>query len=283
MTPTQRNVLVVLAILNVIVLCAVCAVASSLINGQSAQVANLAQATPQATPATLTPSRAFKSTEIPSPTNTLVIQPRPTAGVAVRTVIPAVDVDPGWKLYAVDADGFAIGLPPSWQQIDVDPASIQNLIDRFKASNPSYANIFSPQMSSLLAAGTKFLGIDLDAQSLASNFVTNAGISHELLPLAVNLDTYVKLSIAQVEKFPIVQKPIAQRRVSLAAGDAQELRYSLKITQPNGETISATATQYLIVRGKDGFVITLETSAAQAKNYAATFEKIGKSFRWLSR
>ncbi len=281
MTPTQRNILVVLAILNVIVLCAVCAVASSLINGQGAQVANLAQATPQATPATRTPSRAFNSTEIPSPTNTLVIRPRPTT--AVRVVIPAVGVDQGWRLYAVDDDGYAIGLPPSWQQMDVDPAAIQAATDNLKAKNPSLASVFGAQASMLAATGIKFFGFDLDAQSLASNLATNVNVLREPLPQAVNLDTYAKLSAAQLERLSNVQKPIAQRRVSIAAGDAQEFKYSLKITQPNGETFSTATTQYLVVRGQDAFVITLTTSVSQEKNYAATFEKIGKSFRWLSR
>src|SRR5574341_669592 len=282
MTPYQRNLVAALVIIDIVILCGLCIIAFSFINEQN-QVANPTQATIQVSQATLTPLRAPASTDTPSPTNTRVLQARQTAVPRVRPIIPAYDVDQGWKLYAVDEDGYAIGLPPSWQQTDVDPASIQNLIDRFKASNPSYANIFSAEVSRLATTGVKFLGFDLDPQSLASNFVTNMNILHEPLTLAVNLDTYVKLSVAQLEKLPNVQKPIAQRRVSLIAGDAQELKYSLKITQPNGATFSTGTTQYLVVRGKDAFVITLTTSAAQAKNYATTFEKIGKSFRWLSR
>ncbi len=283
MNPAQRNILIVLVILNAVVLCTVSIVASSFISGQSAQVANLAQATPQATRATPTPSRALASAETPSPTSTLVIRPRPTVGQSVRIVIPAVGVDPGWKLYAVDDDGFAIGLPPSWQQVDVDPAAIQAAINNLQTKNPSLASVFSAQASRLAATGIKFFGLDLDAQSLASNFVTNVNVLHEPLTLALNLDTYARLSIAQLEKLPNVQKPIAQRSVSITAGDAEELKYSLKITQPNGETLSTATTQYLVVRDKDAFVITLASSTTQAKNYAATFEKIGKSFRWLSR
>ena len=225
---------------------------------------------PTATPVPATPTP--RPTRVP-PTAT----PRPTSTAPVAT--PTLEA--GWVLYEKPADGFAIALPPTWRQIDMDPQTWQASLDAIKAQNPDLAPLLEGQTRSLLEAGIKFFGFDLAPEALATGVATNVNVLIQSLPAEVSLDFYVQLNVGQLENMPSVVKPVEHRRVQFADGEAEELRYAMNMVAPSGAALTLWTDQYLFVREKQVYVVTCTTSKDAASQYAETFAKIGQSFRLL--
>jgi hypothetical protein len=53
------------------------------------------------------------------------------------------------------------------------------------------------------------------------------------------------------------------------------------VTALSGQVGTMMATQYMIIKGKDLYMLTFSTTTDQAEKYAPTFEKIAQSFRWV--
>jgi len=216
----------------------------------------------------------------PAPTATRVPptatpQPTPTPPVATPTL------EAGWVLYEKPADGFAIALPPTWRQIDMDPQTLGASLDAIKAQNPELAPQLEGQARSLLEAGIKFFGFDLAPEALATGAATNVNVLSQSLPAEVSLDFYVQLSVGQLENMSSVVKPVQQRRVQLAAGEAEELSYAMNMVAPSGAALALWTDQYLFLQGKAVYVITCTTSQETAPKYTEVFANIGRSFRLL--
>jgi hypothetical protein len=78
-----------------------------------------------------------------------------------------------------------------------------------------------------------------------------------------------------------VAKPIEHQRLKLATGDRERFRYKMTMQSPTGQAVSLSITQFVLVKGADGYTVTLTTLSNQEPRYAATFDKIGQSFRFI--
>lgn len=235
-----------------------------------------ATSTPRA--ATTVASSTARPTNTARPANT----PTPAAGAkATSTAAPASasTVDPSWTVYEKPDIGFSVALPPSWKQIDMDPATLDASLKVVKEQNPEMAAALEGQARNLVLSGIKFFGFDLAPESTSAGFATNISVLKQSSPAAVALDVYVQANVGQLENLSNVTKPVNHRRARLAAGEAEELRYTMNVNASAGQSMSLRLTQYLLVKGKDAYVITLTTTAEQGDKYAPTFEKIGQSFK----
>jgi hypothetical protein len=280
MDSNQRIIVIGLAAITLLVFCAVCLVAFFFFNPQISPLAALfaaptATSTPTPTPLpTDTPSPTITPTvSIPLPTNTRVVQR--------LTPPPPTVLSSGWKRYERPADGFAITLPPEWQSIDLDPATFESAINVLKEKNPQFGNQLQGQISRLITLGTKFSAFDLSPASFQNNFATNLNIIVEPLPFAASLDFYTQATESQLKTLSAVQQPVVSRRVNTVAGPAQELQYHLKLVATGNQPVTTYTNQFLFVRGKSAYVVTLTTLENKEKDYTDIFEKIGTDFELL--
>ncbi len=51
------------------------------------------------------------------------------------------------------------------------------------------------------------------------------------------------------------------------------------MTLPSGQKATLAITQFVLMKDKDGYVVTLTTLPENEAKYAPTFDKIGESFR----
>lgn len=192
--------------------------------------------------------------------------------------LPVAKDENGWPFYEVLADGFGLALPPDWRQFDMDPKRFEAKFKEVMAQNPQFGPLLGT-IRQQLANGVRFFGVD--QATVGKGFATNVNVIRVPLPSGVSLDATVADTIKQLNSQPGVAKPISGERQMLAAGEAERLRYKLTMKSSTGQSALLAITQYLTVRGNDGYVVTLTTLADQEARYARTFEGIGQSFRFI--
>ncbi|MBI3977876.1 MAG: hypothetical protein HY331_06800 [Chloroflexi bacterium] len=223
-------------------------------------------------PPTATPTRE-PPTSTPTPLPAPATLTPPTAAPASRspTAPPAAS---GWTLYEKRSDGFALALPAAWQQIDLDRETLGTAFAAVRSQNPDVADLLEDQARTLGGFTIRFFGYQLASDGFAQANVIPIPFGAE-----TPLDFFEQVGVGLLESMPEIVKPVAVRRVALPAGEAAELRYRLNATTATGQVRPVVITQYLMVKGEKGYVLTLLTTPGQAESYAAIFERIGQSFR----
>lgn len=136
------------------------------------------------------------------------------------------------------------------------------------------AAILSTQVRTMAAAGITYFAFDFEPVGRVGGFVTNLNVLKTPVPAGVSLSFIVDTSVAQLEQLDAVRKPVARRKVTLGAGESEELRF--QVTQ--GAVVVAS-TQYVYVSGPSLYILTFSTTAEQATTYAGVFEGIARTFR----
>jgi hypothetical protein len=198
-----------------------------------------------------------------------------SAGTAAKsTPTPGPSLEPGWKLYSVSAEGFAIALPPNWEKVDLNLTSA-DAAAAFK-DNPAFVKFLQGiQLNKYI----KFFGVD--KQTVASDFATNVNVVGVSLPDSVTtLDQVVAAELATYKR---LQVSTTHQRVHLSAGDAEQVDYTLTPTTASGGQVLTAIKQYILLRlgaHPTEFVVTLTTKVDQASSYDVAFGKIANAFRY---
>jgi hypothetical protein len=196
-----------------------------------------------------------------------------SAGTAAKSTA-APSLEPGWKLYSVSAEGFAIALPPNWEKVDLNLTSA-DAAAAFK-DNPAFVKFLQGiQLNKYI----KFFGVD--KQTVASDFATNVNVVGVSLPDSVTtLDQVVAAELATYKR---LQVSTTHQRVHLSAGDAEQVDYTLTPTTASGGQVLTAIKQYILLRlgaHPTEFVVTLTTKVDQASSYDVAFGKIANAFRY---
>lgn len=189
----------------------------------------------------------------------------------------APGVPDGWDLYEEADDGFAIALPPEYDRIDTDEATLTAFLDTLKQQNPDEAETLDREFRGFLDSGApKLWAFDQTTENTGSNVL----VIKEPLSRALTLDQYVQVTLRQLDNVAEVIRPIQQQRVTLAAGEAVELRYDQR-----GDTAgdaSDTTVQYLVVDGRTAFVLTFIVAQERADTFVPIFQQAAQTFRLLN-
>ncbi|MEW5717167.1 MAG: hypothetical protein AB1817_00930 [Chloroflexota bacterium] len=273
MTSQQKTILIILALVNGLCFCCGLPIALLILSGDSLGMTTAFAPEPSTTPTKPAPTPS--STLTPSPT------PRATATRVIPLLVTPVltPAEPGWTLYPLPQERFAISVPTSWVAQNFDPATLASLMQKVQEKNPQYAKTLGSQAPQMAATGIKFIAIDLTPQPDASNFATNLNVIHHAIPQAVTMDNYISTNVKQLEDSGVA-KSINHRRIKLPAGDAEELRYIATMVISGSEKTQIAITQYLILHSREGYVLTLTTDPKLDAKYFPTFEKIAKSLQW---
>jgi hypothetical protein len=235
-----------------------------------------------------------------APTMRVIASPAPPTATAVRPTAPpeptaAPEPTPrsitysalftdGLVFYENPTEGFAIVLPDTWQQIELDremfEASLKSVMDQ----NPQLAAVSGGSLCCQMASGLKFYAADRGSDSdQACPCAATINIVRMDLKMAISLDEVVPALVSGLEQTVDTIGPVAQRRVQLSAGDAEEVRYAAELRHPDGKKVISAVTQYLIVKGRDIYIVSLNTTKEHEERYFPIFEAIGKSFRFVER
>lgn len=264
MTSQQSGIIKALVAANFLVLC--CLVPAILlyfdVGGAQTRSLSLADGLLQ-TRATLATRTATRSPATPTKT------------------LPTATLEAGWKLYPSPKDGFAVAFPKTRSYQDIDPATIKTVIQTLKKNDPRLASVLESQEGQLAAAGIKFYATDF--ASVVGGFATNSNLIHKTETQAFTMDFYVGSSVSQLEgQASLVSKPITHRRLKFPSGDTEDFRFILNMTNASNQPIKIATTQYLFLNGKESYTLTFSCAPSLESQLLTTFEKIGRSFRFVS-
>jgi hypothetical protein len=174
------------------------------------------------------------------------------------------------------SDGFSISIPPSWRAIDMDPQTMKAAFKTMVDQNPALAQSYSvEQMQALVQQGIKIMAFDFGS----GGGHTNLNVLQQTLPSEMSASVFSQLAASQVE----VQLKISPPKIEPATVgglDAQVIRYDLPLQTANG-TFNASFSQYIVMRGKDAYIITFTSRFEDAVGSRATFDQIAANFALL--
>jgi hypothetical protein len=269
MTSQQKLIVIVLVLINALVFCCGLPVAIWwMLPSEDQPIASAPSPALKAAP-------TFPPTAIPSPT---LLQPTATRVIPLPATPVLTPAETGWTLHPLPQEGFAISVPSSWAAQPFDPATLASFMQKVQEKNPTYAKALGNQAPQMAAAGIKFIAIDLTTHPESPNFATNLNVLHHAAP-TMTFDTYVNTNVKQVQDSGVA-KALNQRRVKFPFGEAAEIRYTAAMAITGTEKTQMALTQYLILRNREGYVLTFTTTPALDAKYFPTFEKIARSWQW---
>jgi hypothetical protein len=158
-----------------------------------------------------------------------------------------VEVPDGYAL--IEGDGVSIATPDGWRE--VDPEDFDMTSEEFKEAFPDAPPGFVEQASAAFEQGATLVAFDRDLDS-------GANVNIASFPGEVPLSTLEDQAIAQLEALD--GTVISSEPVTLPAGDAHRIEYSLDVAAPDGSSVGATGVQFYVVADGHTHVVTITTS-----------------------
>ena len=206
-------------------------------------------------------------------------------GCSSHVRAPTPTFEQSWSPQEKPAEGFAIDLPPTWKQISMDSQTLDAFLDAFlkvgQKANPQMAAMLEAVRASGEFKNVKFFAFDFAPEAVIADYRTNVFVHVNPTQVELPLDFHVQMDIGMLENMPDVVKPVTHQRVHLIVGEAEKVQYRMPMINPRGKAMTLVTTWYMIVKGKDGYSVVLNTTADQAAKYAPIFKQISQSFRWI--
>lgn len=205
-----------------------------------------------ASPATAAPSAPPAATPAPSPTKA-----------------------PGTGKIVDKADGFAITLAAGWREIPLDGSETADVEAMLPADSQLGATL-EATTSSAAAKGMALFAMDLSADTLAAKVFSGLEVqvaASQNVPLSL----LEPLVIGLLDQAPGVTS-VSGKIVSLPAGQAIRIIYTLTTKTSTGQTVKLAGTDYVLQTSKHLYTVTFLVSSAAASDGRADATAIMKTF-----
>lgn len=210
------------------------------------------------------PTTAPPTTAAPTTTTTTSPPPATTTTVAVTPpTMPSVDLPAGWEL--VSADGFVVGLPATWRELDLAAGDLESMAEAL-GENSAVAEVLRSQSSLLQTA--ELFAYDTSDVTFATNLnvlpIPGGGLTAEALEAAVP---------AQLEAFGATVTD-----VSLVTGEGWEaVRVAYELAAATlGTPADIVGAAYYVVADRRAWAVTYSTD--DPARIAAEFDAIMETF-----
>lgn len=185
---------------------------------------------------------------------------------------PSAASHPNWTSIDKQAVGFTVQVPPHW-----DEASMST-ISKLLQNNPNVPSDMQTQLRTALANDAiKLYVLDFDADASDQRFVTNFNVVEQSIPSGTTLQIYADANANQVQHLNAFHAPLDQANVTLPAGKAVRMHYSLDVS-----TLRADITQFVFVHGTSAYVLTFTTLPDRLDKVQSTFLSIAETFRFTT-
>jgi hypothetical protein len=195
-----------------------------------------------------------------------------SATPAPAATIAAGSLPDGWQ--QVDVPPVSLALPDEWAFSDPGDLDAGGAITQMASQNPQLQTVLEQGRAALVAGQIQLIAYDLDPERIGdSGFPTNVRLGRQSLPEALTLDKVSDVNerdLRNTAGFSEVQRtPVAIGNLA-----ATRLTSTLEIKDPLGEPLLLAFEQYLLVSGKDLFVLTFTSPAGQSPSYRSVFDQI---------
>lgn len=173
-------------------------------------------------------------------------------GISCTQQVAPTTSEVEWTLHEEPEEGYEIILPSTWRVVteeEEQPGGGVTLI--FYAVDP--------------VSSTRVLDCDGSFSIMKVSF-----------PQEVSLAMYANEAVKDLEADPTTVKPVSIKQVELLAGEAVEFTYTKNYPHRTGPVIFI---QYAIIKDKELYVLTSETTPELIEKYKPVFEKMAQSFQ----
>jgi protein-disulfide isomerase len=185
-------------------------------------------------------------------------------------------------VYEVPDEQFAISLPPTWGNVDMDSTLFTASLQAAMAKYPDVASTIQGEAYSLINAGVHFFGFDPTSEAMRTGSTTDASVQRQTMGSEATLAQIEQLVRTQLSNAPSVKQPVSTRIIGLAAGgESLEVSFTATVSGTNGSLLDLSVFQYLTLRDTDVYVVTLSTNENLSGGYASAFQGIAASLKFL--
>ena len=218
---------------------------------------------------TPTLTATFEPTWTPTPTATLTPTSTPTLTLT-NTSVSVNNLSEDW--YEHTSVEFAIGLPEQWEVVDIDQEGMSALMSLLSEYDPAWAELIGSTYENGTAAPYLLWAMDTEK---VENGYANVNIVKETLPFAAPIsmmcseldDQYAQAGINVIES-----------DCSLEINNIPAARYIMSMSLGS---MPMQMVQYLIMNGKDAWVLSFGVEEPGWLYYEPIFEDIAETFTIL--
>jgi hypothetical protein len=157
----------------------------------------------------------------------------------------------------------------------MDPQTMNSAFKTMIEQNPAFGQAYSlEQMQALAQQGLKVVAFDFATPS--RGLITNLNVLRQTLPSEISAEVFAQLAASQVEVQLKTRTPKVER-ATVGNLDARLITYDLALQSANG-MVNASFSQYVLLRGKEAYIITFTTRSEDASGYRPTFDQIAANF-----
>ena len=180
----------------------------------------------------------------------------------------------GWILYDMPTVGLAIAAPPSWSVYSYDESGREKLSEDLKTKAPDVAARLQNVIQGFEGLGSvMLLGLDVEPPD-GADFVSNVNIIIEEVGPGLDLDTIADLIIQQIQALLPVAGEVEKERIEIPAADAVVLKYLMDQPLTGGDTARIAVTQYMLINGPQGTVVTFTGPSEGMDDMSMLFEEM---------
>jgi hypothetical protein len=178
----------------------------------------------------------------------------------------------GWRTYRVSTLGARLDLPGSWRDLSSRTPEVGRVISRMAREHPALA----PYLRAMRARGgaIAFIAVDVDSR----RFLTNLNVIRQRAPTLSQARLRREL-VRELRGSGSVRGRIATRTVRTRSGPALEARYVFR-SRLTGSAVTGAATQYLLIRKGNLYVLTYSASPRERGRYRGVFVRSARSLRF---
>lgn len=162
-------------------------------------------------------------------------------------------------------------------------AELDAALQAVRTSNAALAQALGENAEALVQNGVKFWALDLNVEASQADFATNVTVTRQALPNAVSFDTFIAINLKQLETLSSRNSEIVHERTSIAGQPAERVRYLLTLDRAQATPMTVAITQYLVLNGRNAFVLTFATRTDLIDKYRSVFDQSAASMRFIGQ
>ena len=167
--------------------------------------------------------------------------------------------------------GFALTLPDGWQSLPLDPAALQSVVQSWPEGS-DMRTVMEGQMGSAALQAMALWAFDFSPEATADGVADNLNImAQPAIKMDLSLvDSMVKAQLGAIEGIGNIESKV----VTLPAGDALRLDYTLDVPDATGATTTVAATQFYLPLASTTLIITFTAGSGDVDTIVESIEAI---------
>lgn len=183
----------------------------------------------------------------------------------------------GWSHVVIDEAGFSIGLPGGWKKISIEDVNASGAFDAMKSANPEAAGVLQQAQDAIASGQIALFAFDTEPTDASRAFAANVNVINTGAASGSAREAADGMANAIRQQVPVIGEVQADT-VDLPAGAAGVVRYQWRVTGTSGAATDVAVTQYAILAGGTGYIVSFSIAADTASEYGPLIEQMARSF-----